>query len=713
MTTKGVRVLALLLLLPACAAALELPAGGLPQGRLASGPFLAASPVSARRFAAFQVQLRSLGASAGSEWLSIDPEEGRAAAGPLIARLPERFSLGQFWAAQGAARAQASQSARAAVARFEAEAARGRAGAEDLNELALALRPFSVYGGEPAKIYEEVRGAARAQRQARVDQALERTRAALEQRRTRRLAKAARFGSGVILSAAFAASLHPSLAPHGAAGVLTWAGLSAATAAKFLGPVRAPGGSAAPAGALRLPARLRKQLATILSLGKAAEKAAAAQTGLEAAAGRGSAPAFKAWLLGGLKAGALWAPLALLGMLGGSLLSVPFKLLLGAPAAQALPAAALVKTSFLSMLNGYVAAQLLSETVTLAGLFAALRGRLARLSGWAGAHAELLAGAATLAALAPIMALSGFPWPVIFPALGIQAVLVLLYVKSRSLLAALTAQGLLALTAVESTRMLAFLKIAAPGTLAGLPAWTALAAGGLCAAAFGAWSLRTQAGSLWRRLRDGARAQLSRVRSGRNVVSLGLLWALPAYLSMEAAFRAVHAVIPQAEPTPEILRRVLLMPADVILFNFVIVAALEEWVFRRGVYRWLSAKLEKTALSRRVRFWAAAVLSGLVFSAAHYVNWNALMGGGANADLIRSLGAGAYAFTWASFAARAVGGVLLAWLYENSGLLLLPMIAHFGSNTLEAIGQRFGLPGFLLAAGAVLALQWRRKGVGR
>jgi membrane protease YdiL (CAAX protease family) len=183
---------------------------------------------------------------------------------------------------------------------------------------------------------------------------------------------------------------------------------------------------------------------------------------------------------------------------------------------------------------------------------------------------------------------------------------------------------------------------------------------------------------------------------------------VPVYLAMEAAFRAVHFLVPQTEPTPEILRRMLLMPADVILFNFVIVAALEEWVFRKGVFKPMVEKIKKWGAPSKWWFWPAAIASALIFSGAHYVDWGAMLAhlgiGSGNAALGSSL-AGAYAFTWASFAARAVGGVLLAWLYASSGSLLLPMIAHFGSNTLEALGMRFGLWPFLCTIAVVLAAQ--------
>lgn len=192
------------------------------------------------------------------------------------------------------------------------------------------------------------------------------------------------------------------------------------------------------------------------------------------------------------------------------------------------------------------------------------------------------------------------------------------------------------------------------------------------------------------------------------MISAGLMWAVPVYLAMEAAFRAVHAIVPQAEPTPEILHRMLLMPLDVILFNFVIVAALEEWVFRRGVFATFVAKLKKWGAPSKWWFWPAAVVSALIFSGAHYIDWGAMLAhlgiGGGSPELGSSL-AGAYAFTWASFAARAVGGLLLAWLYASSGSLLLPMIAHFGSNTLEALGMRWGLWPFLITIAVVLAAQ--------
>jgi membrane protease YdiL (CAAX protease family) len=64
-----------------------------------------------------------------------------------------------------------------------------------------------------------------------------------------------------------------------------------------------------------------------------------------------------------------------------------------------------------------------------------------------------------------------------------------------------------------------------------------------------------------------------------------------------------------------------------------------------------------------------------------------------------------YGFTWAGFAGRAAAGLLLALLYDRAGVLLVPIIAHFTSNLLEAVGLRWGLSWFLAAVAVIFALQ--------
>ena len=64
-----------------------------------------------------------------------------------------------------------------------------------------------------------------------------------------------------------------------------------------------------------------------------------------------------------------------------------------------------------------------------------------------------------------------------------------------------------------------------------------------------------------------------------------------------------------------------------------------------------------------------------------------------------------YGFSWAGFMGRAAAGLLLAALYDRAGILLVPIIAHFTSNMLEAVGLRWGLPWFLAALAAIFALQ--------
>ncbi len=176
---------------------------------------------------------------------------------------------------------------------------------------------------------------------------------------------------------------------------------------------------------------------------------------------------------------------------------------------------------------------------------------------------------------------------------------------------------------------------------------------------------------------------------------------------MDFTYAGLHRLLPQAEPTPEVLRRMLLMPIDAIIFNFMIVAALEEWIFRKGIFTMILGRLKAWVSPARAWFWPAALASSLIFSGAHYVDWTAIMLklGFGHGDISSAL-AGAYAFTWASFLARVAGGMVLAFLYARSGLLIVPMIAHFGSNFLESIGMRWGSGAFLVSAAAVLASQF-------
>jgi membrane protease YdiL (CAAX protease family) len=203
-------------------------------------------------------------------------------------------------------------------------------------------------------------------------------------------------------------------------------------------------------------------------------------------------------------------------------------------------------------------------------------------------------------------------------------------------------------------------------------------------------------------------------KSPWRLLKLGALGGLALYALGDLVFSGVHALAGGAEPAPAMLVRMLSAPSDLVLANFLLVGFLEEFVFRRGLFKPLWTRLEKRGLTKKRAFWAAAVLSALIFSGAHYVDYNGLMahfgiGGGAAAAAAPGL-SGAYAFSWGGFVSRAVLGVALAWLYAASGTLLLPIVAHFLADSLEGLGLHFGLLPFLAMGAAILLAQrvWKR-----
>ena len=51
-------------------------------------------------------------------------------------------------------------------------------------------------------------------------------------------------------------------------------------------------------------------------------------------------------------------------------------------------------------------------------------------------------------------------------------------------------------------------------------------------------------------------------------------------------------------------------------------------------------------------------------------------------------------------------GIMLNFLYSSAGILLVPFLAHFGSNVMESIGMKWGLLPFLAVAAGVVILQF-------
>ena len=453
----------------------------------------------------------------------------------------------------------------------------------------------------------------------------------------------------------------------------------------------------------------------------AARAGADAQAGLEARAGNSSFAAFGHWLLGGLRAAAVWVPVALATMMLGLQASKPF-VRFANPLNDAgmLSLDDLEKFSLGGHMLGYVAATLAAQAVTL-GVFDGVRALAAKAG--AGRASGLLAGAAALAVSAAlIMTVTTVP-SVVGTLLGIEAAALWLRSRSGSWLAPLALRGFFALASLEFARLGIGLATPAAGVLIGLPAvWTGVAASGLLLGAL-AWSAKSlRPSALW----TAFQVQLARVRdfgaswakpnadgspkSPWPLLKLAALWGWILYALGDVTFSGAHALAGGAEPTPAILAQMLSSPVDLVLANFLLVGFLEEYIFRRGIFKPLLDRVARWKLSSPKAFWLAAVASGLIFSYAHYVDFGALLAHlGIGAQGPSPVATGMYAFSLGGFLSRAVLGVVLAWLYAASGTLLLPAVAHFLADSYEGLGLRWGFVPFLAMAAVSLLLQLARK----
>jgi membrane protease YdiL (CAAX protease family) len=453
-----------------------------------------------------------------------------------------------------------------------------------------------------------------------------------------------------------------------------------------------------------------------------AREGADAQAGLEARAGDSSVQAFGHWILGGLRAAVVWVPVALASMFVGLQLSKPFVRF-----ANPLNDAGMIslddleKYSLGGHMLGYVAASLAAQAVTL-GVFDGVRALAAKAG--AGRASPWIAGAAALAVSAALILTVTTVPSVVGTLLGIEAAALWLRSRSNSWLAPLVMRGLFSLTSLEFARIGLGLTAPALGGLIGLPAvWTGVAVFGmlLVALAWSAKSLRPTA--LW----SAFQAQLNRVRefgaswakpnadgspkSPLALMKLAALWGWVLYALGDLTYSGVHAVVGGTEPTPAILVQMLTSPVDLVLANFLLVGFLEEYVFRRGIFKPILNRFSKWKMSNPKAFWAAAVASGLIFSYAHYIDFGAMLahfGIGAAAGSA-PVASGMYAFSLGGFLSRAVLGVVLAWLYAASGTLLLPAAAHFLADSYEGLGLRWGFVPFLAMAAVSLLVQLARK----
>ncbi|MDX6769689.1 MAG: CPBP family intramembrane glutamic endopeptidase [Elusimicrobiota bacterium] len=518
------------------------------------------------------------------------------------------------------------------------------------------------------------------------------------------------------LSAVAAAPVAVPAALVAAKGWLAWGGFSALAASTFLKPA-ADRGAVVPAP----PAPATGRFAEYRTALRGALHALAVQKTLEARVGDRDRGAFSTWLLGGLRSGLLVSGIALLTMLAGGAAAKAWSLALPGlktTAAAAAPAADLSSVAtapFLTQLSAFVAPALVLETVALKVVFdggcALLRKVLPP------GAAAWTAGALAVATTVFAMSFVTTELSVLLPVAGIEAAIVWAYARSGSLWTALAARGLITVLALESARVSVWLNFGAAGALAGLPAWTGMAVAGLLALGL---LYAARSGGLKAALAAPGRALGAlgewwrgpsldgRPKSFWPVMKAGLLWGLVTYAVGDLAYRVVGLVAPApaTEAAPEILAKVLTGPLDLVLFNFVIVGLLEEFVFRRNLFKPMRNWLEKRRLSPRAVFWTAALASSLIFSYVHYIDFGALLAdlgiGGGNAV---PGAAGAYDWAWTSFTARAAAGVVLAYQYWRSGLLLVPIVAHFASNTMEGLGLRWGVEAFLLMAAGALLLQ--------
>jgi len=520
-----------------------------------------------------------------------------------------------------------------------------------------------------------------------------------------RLSRSLLISGAALIGVSLISAAVPALIPAAVVawkGAFAWSGLAALAASRYW---RSPG--SAPDVPRGPPAKAGGSFSSFKAAWAAARDSAAAQRSFETRVGGSSWSSFRDWALGGLRTGLYWMAPSLLLMLAGAALAKGGMLLLGLKAAAAAPAAAMLPLS--ALLGTYLPMALAAEAGAVALFFGVAA--VARKLG-AGRAAPWLGGAAALGASAAVlMTLTSAPF-IIAVSLALEAGVLWTAHRSGSFLAPLALRSILTMFSLEAARLGAWIKFGAAGALVGLPpVWGGVAVAGLVLLAFKLKSpgLRlAEIGSWW-----NAEDKAQRPKSPGRILSAGLVWGLVVYAIGDLTFWAINAIAPGAEPAPGILAKMLTAGVDLVLYNFVIVGLLEEYVFRRGLFKWMNDWLDKKGLKPGKAFWTAAIASGLIFSGVHYIDWGAIMAmiGMGDPAASSGLAAGAYAFTWAGFVARSVLGVVLAWMYKRSGLLLIPIVAHFWADSMEGLGLAFGLPVFLaLAAGAlVLSFVFRPK----
>lgn len=516
-----------------------------------------------------------------------------------------------------------------------------------------------------------------------------------------RLSKSLLISGAALIGVSLISAAVPALIPAAVVawkGAFAWSGLAALAASRFW---REPG--SAPDVPRGPPAKAGGSFSSFKAAWSAARDSAAAQRSFETRVGGSSWSSFRDWALGGLRTGLYWMAPSLLLMLAGAAVAKGGMILLGVKAAAAAPAAAAM-LPLSALLGTYLPMALAAEAGAVALFFGV--SALARKLG-AGRAAPWLGGAAALgAAAAVLMTLTSAPF-IILVSLALEAGVLWTAHRSNSFLAPLALRSILTMFSLEAARLGAWIKFGAAGALVGLPpVWGGVAVAGLVLLAFKLKSpgLRLSEIGAWWNAEDKAQ----RPKSPGRILSAGLVWGLVVYAIGDLTFWAINAIAPGAEPAPGILAKMLTSGVDLVLYNFVIVGLLEEYVFRRGLFKWMNDWLDKKGLKPGKAFWTAAIASGLIFSGVHYIDWGAVMAmiGMGDPAASSGLAAGAYAFTWAGFVARSVLGVVLAWMYKRSGLLLIPIVAHFWADSMEGLGLAFGLPVFLALAVGALALSF-------
>lgn len=544
------------------------------------------------------------------------------------------------------------------------------------------------------------------------------------------LAKAAMLTGMALTAVAAAAFFAPALLPAAVAawkGAALWTGMALLNVGRFFAVPKSAAGVPQPApsgeswgAALKngFVGLFKSSWERMKSLWAAARGAADTESSLEDKVGGGSLKSYRDWLLGGLRAAALWMPLTIATMAAGWGLAKPVAHFFTGTGEGMLTFDAVATGSLWTHLFGFVAASLAAEAVVLA-VFDGMTALSRRLG--AGKWSTLIGGLVAMAASAGLVMLVTTTPSVVGTTLGIEAGLLWLRTRSGSWLAPLAQRAIFSLLSLEAARLAVRIALGtAAGTLIGLPAvWTGAAVTGMLAAGLAVSAKSLRPAALWAALKSqtarvaqfGAAWRTPKPNGAPHspwpLVKLAALWGMVLYAIGDLSYWAVHAVAGGTEPTPAILGQMLTAPVDLVIYNFLLVGFLEEFVFRFGLFKKIFDRLSKWKLKNGKLFWTAAVLSGLLFSYAHYINPASVMSHLGMGDAAATSGlAGSYAFTWAGFAARAILGVALAWLYTASGTLLLPILAHFAADSYEGLGLRWGMVPFLAMAAGALLIQW-------